>query len=466
MKRRKVSSTVLAVAVVLIIIMCGWYFYFENTSKPDSNNSNTDVVNSIHRPRAALSIKKEANQRANVLQGILQKLNPRPVNLEIASGEDRTTGEAKIDEDGAGFGEDIDEKAFEKDNADEYFCKIKGVVKANRKLVPQVKVSLLGFGRNGKRRVAMTSPEGEFYFDKIPRGGYYISADVIDSYKKGERVLCDNKDKEIEINMEYEKAAVVVKGRILDENGNGIKDSHLRAGKQGSKKDFLETVYVPVDQQGYFAFGLPQDATHFVVIASADGYGGEVGRIPAHQAEVELTIVLKKELMVRGQVIGINGPEKGVKVRASTQDEKGFGTSLSTHTDAQGRFEVGINMGETQITAWNGKEFGRQDFHTDQYKGQEITVTLVKGGSVCGVIELENKKPVPMARVWYSCEATFIFGVTQANMKGEFKVGGLPLDEYIELRGYDDKRNRRECGIKVKPSEECVRVLLMPKEEN
>jgi len=466
MKRRKELFVISIVLVMFVVIGGGVYFYLEKASEQEYKNTKIDNANTDHRDRNAQLAKKVANKRANVLQGILQKLNPRTANLEIASGEDRTKGEAKTDEDGAGFGGDTEEKEVKKDNADEYFCKIRGVVKVNLKTAPQVKVSLRMLGKSEERKVALTSQNGEFYFDKIPRGPYNISAEINNSYRKGEMVLCDNRDKEIEINMEYEKAAVLVTGRVLDENGNGIKDSHLRVRNENSKKAFLETVYVPVDQLGYFAFGLPQDATDFVVIAYAVGYGLEMRRIPAHQAEVELTIVLKKELIVRGLVIGINGPEKNVKVRVSTDDERGFGTSGSTYTDDQGRFEVGINKGETQVTAWNGKEFGRQDFHTDQYKGQEIAITLTKGGSVCGVIELENKKPVPMARVWFSCDATSIFGVTQANMKGEFQVGGFPLDEYVELRGYDDKRDRKESGIRVKPAEECVRLLFVPKEEN
>lgn len=182
-------------------------------------------------------------------------------------------------------------------------------------------------------------------------------------------------------------ATVMVRGRLVDGDGEGLAGVELRRaewrnpdgkeffggpGRNGPRHE-LQT-----DGEGRFTFELPRDHSAMLELPSADlVYVGNPPMIHGHQGDLDLGDVL---VLPAGSVSGVvhderGNPVEGVTVTAGT-GAVAFGVSSSASTGEDGRFRVGkLRPGDWTLRTASA-----------QYLPTEEEVTVEAGAAVDGVV--------------------------------------------------------------------------------
>jgi hypothetical protein len=119
---------------------------------------------------------------------------------------------------------------------------------------------------------------------------------------------------------------VAIRGRVLDPDGNPVKDAKLLF-LYGSGKKYPDKVWATSADDGRFRFAVPVDLVdngyaespweHVYVLAAAPGYGFAVEWAGGKNADVTLRLV-KDDVPIQGRLLDLQGkPVAGVRVRVS-----------------------------------------------------------------------------------------------------------------------------------------------------
>ncbi|MGC3961504.1 MAG: carboxypeptidase-like regulatory domain-containing protein [Verrucomicrobiota bacterium] len=191
------------------------------------------------------------------------------------------------------------------------------------------------------------------------------------------------------------KRGLIVKGRVLDESDNPVKDARVWAGRA----NFSNTQETKTDAKGAFSFrGLTEGSQSFSVLAK--NFKPVVTNLTVKTGMEEIVFRLGAGLTLRGLVKNEAGePVSGVRI--SLEDEHG-GVSrdyeFEMTSDKDGRFE------------WNGAPeeklkfcFLKQGYESKRGQTLQTTeeniITLRKGRKVqAWVVDAETEKPITKFR--------------------------------------------------------------------
>ncbi len=393
-------------------------------------------------------------------------LGPRDEEMDGAEG-DKSEGR---DADRAAAAEDSESAPEERE--EEIHCTITGTVLRDEQAVAGATVRLFARRDDHEYRPAdlallTTGPAGTFELPAVSAGVYKLSAHKDEAQSLAAVARCQTDGQRIEVELALRAAAVHVFGTVGDTEGTPLAEATVLARRDTiTRRARRSALPVPVAADGRFDLHLPD--SEFQIVADAPGHHSWVDDLPEDRKAVELHIRLTRLSLLRGVVLGPQGPQADVIVHVRTSNENGSGQSGSTLTDAEGRFAKECGPGLAKVFAWDRERWDYTEVPPRRQGSDppEVLLELKPGRTLTGTVQLENGQPVPLARVSCHSMPTGVGGVLQADGHGLFTYKGLPpSDEKIDCWCLDDRRPFAERVVTITADQDQVELLLVPEED-
>lgn len=282
---------------------------------------------------------------------------------------------------------------------------------------------------------------GEFRFAALPEGVYRVSATA-----RGYEPPQDEDDYvRVVVSADAPPAPVtvqvtpggVVRGRVIGATPSVVLRTQVRLVEaDGSRSRIRRDQFLAgCGADGEFVIeGVPVSRTsRFVVVADADGVAQartEPIVLTSERAQAEVTLVLSEGRHLQGRVVdGSKRPLEGVEVLVQPQyyEEIALRRDWRAVTTADGRFEVeGVPDGQARVFArLEGWQTAQQTVNVnEQLSGKLITLTLLPGEHVAGLVVDDRGRPFAGARIWVdTSEPT---KECSTNENGEYLLTGTP----------------------------------------
>ncbi len=390
---------------------------------------------------------------------------PRDEKLNDEEGDESEGRDADL----AAAAEDSERAPEEQE--EEIQCMITGTVLREDRPVAGATVRLFARQADGDYLPAdlqplTTGPEGAFSLPEVSGGIYKLTAFKDEEHALAAVVHCQLDGQRLEADLALQPAAVHVFGTLGDTEGTPLADATILARRDTITRQARRTALpIPLAADGRFDFHLPD--SDFQIVADAPGHHSWVRSLPAGETEVEFAIRLTRLSLLRGMVLGPQGPQADVIVHVRTSNENGSGQSGSTLTDAEGRFAKECGPGLAKVFAWDRERWAYTEVPPRRQGSDppEVVLELEPGRTLTGTVQLENGQLVPLARVSCHSMPTGVGGVLQADGHGHFTYKGLPNDEKIDCWCLDDRRPFAERVVTITADQDHVELLLVPEED-
>ncbi|MBN2497356.1 MAG: carboxypeptidase regulatory-like domain-containing protein [Deltaproteobacteria bacterium] len=349
-------------------------------------------------------------------------------------------------------------------------CSLEGRVRLEGEPLADVPVRVFSTSGGGKGPVGgqvQTDTGGRFAIEPLPGGSYWISVILEGAFSRGVWVACQNDGERLSADVDLARAGIHVTGMLTDREGTPLALSSVtvRRRDMANIRSFRESLAVPVGADGRFELWLPDAG--FDVVGDAVGHHGLVLPVPEGREEVELVFQLDRVSLLRGLVIGPTGPQSGVSVHASSQNDNGSSTIHRTTTGPDGRFTLECGPTEAIVTAWDGERWASRRVQPRQEgtDAPEIVLELQPGRSLSGRVHLADGSPVPMAEVACYSLPSGTGGGVQADIQGRFEISGLRPAEQVLVFCSADRRPWDERAMTIEADLAYVEILFVPMDE-
>jgi hypothetical protein len=211
--------------------------------------------------------------------------------------------------------------------------------------IKDVQVSLCNQGRWGKEEPYIreyqlkTDASGRWVCDIMPSdlSGVMIHlfhSDYIPDEKMGARPLPPTKELQNLTSVMVMTRGLLIRGRVLDEQGNPISGAKVYKGTKREVTLFLNTL---TDEEGRFSFGATPGVE--TLTAKADGYAPQLKKVEVSEGMEEVEFRLSPATEIRARVVDANNmPVKGASIESvEWQGIESF--KVRALTDENGRFE-------------------------------------------------------------------------------------------------------------------------------
>jgi len=189
-----------------------------------------------------------------------------------------------------------------------------------------------------EHRVA-TDASGRWVCDIMPSdlGGvmlHLLHSDYISDERMGIRPLPPTRELQNLTSVMIMIRGLLIKGRVLDEQGNPIRGAKVYKGTRRDVTLFLNTL---TDEEGRFSFGAKPGVE--TLTASADGYAPQLKKVEVSEGMEEVEFRLSPAMEIRAKVVDANSmPVKGASIESvEWQGIESF--KVQALTDENGRFE-------------------------------------------------------------------------------------------------------------------------------
>ena len=257
-----------------------------------------------------------------------------------------------------------------------------------------------------------------------------------------------------------------VKGRIVDEQGNAIRDAKVRWNIMGIEYG-VHPGPVPqdvlTDADGRFSFPrLWAGTDHLIFFCSAEGYGGAALRDekPVAGQRLDLKITFKKaDQSISGVLLQADGtPSSHASISAQGDGQPSRNQAT---TDAEGRFTIkGLCAGNVSLHIYD--PVTRKSFyHRAKVPAENIRASWPSAeGTATGVVVDSAGKPMPDAAI-----EVYEYGVkAAADKQGRFALTGLRKGWFTaEVKAMTADGIKIEKRQRLKPGMSNVRVQMPPK---
>ncbi len=229
-----------------------------------------------------------------------------------------------------------------------------------------------------------------------------------------------------------------VRGRVVDESGNGLAAARITA-----QSPFDQLPAVQTDANGAFAFGkLERGFANINLLASKPGFvRTNLPLAPKDQLDDEVRIVLPRGVKLSGRVLSAaHAPIEGARIKLGPWPWNPDLEGESTYSNPRGEFEFNdVGRGTQYIWVFgNGCVALRHDVEVPATGDHldDVELVLEQGHFLAGVVQDEHGKPLPWAMVYaeevgYHYPISFAGTQTWAESDGHFRIDGLPADKVV-----------------------------------
>ncbi len=275
-----------------------------------------------------------------------------------------------------------------------------------------------------------TDEHGKYLLEDIPEGSHQISF-TLEGYNPKDLVANVEKDKTTIVDATLQKKDEprygTIKGRVMDENHNGISGASVVYEYQGQESDPIST-----DSNGFFYFQNLSPGI-YTVKASKDGYDSvnqQVSVVAGEETNVE--IIMSHEQNPYGNISGIvrddsGNPLPNVTVTAGNE---------TANTDADGRYTLyELTPGSYSVT------FTKEGYKTvvllaEVVSGSTTTLDATmpvdntpKTGTISGVVKDVNGVGIANAEVMFASKG-ISSGSTRTDSQGRFSFQDVNPGSY------------------------------------
>ncbi len=300
----------------------------------------------------------------------------------------------------------------------------------------------------------VTSDEaGAFRFDNLPREDVYLTASRGDLcfylphlMYEGIQGWCfplqylPGRDRVAGIRLTLRPGAAIA-GKAFDADDQPVPNAAVKCRGYGLPGAWGAVTETETDEAGSFRItGLVPGNCYLSVEADRfmPLYGVET-RAP--MSEDELLLRLERGVTVRGSalVAELGTPAPGAEIRAVSSGRDMLGRSSQevgkATADAEGNFEILVHpKAPTTLTArWEG--YVSEPEHpieiTDENRSSPVTIELVKGGSISGIVrEKDSELPLPGVPIRSGAPPVESLNA-ESNLEGRFVFDGLAPGRYF-----------------------------------
>lgn len=276
-----------------------------------------------------------------------------------------------------------------------------------------------------------TQTDGSGKYQLSLRPGEYIVTASMDKYISQDQKVSVKPDETTTLDFQLELKPGIIIGTVADlETGRIISGVTIRA-------DGFST---QTDASGEYQFGLKPG--EYTVTASSDKYVSQEQKAIVMPEEAT-TLNFRLELKQGGITGTVTDAETGKAISAIVKAD-----TISTQTDASGKYEFNLKPGEYTITAIADKYVQQEQKITikpDETTTMDFRLVLENGIIAGTVTDLDTGRPI--SEVTIRTDDTF----TKTDALGNYQLGLKP-GEYI-LTASADKYVSQDQKVKVKPEE-------------